>query len=63
MPIQTVICPDCAAVLTVDLPIGSRATLEHREGVDLLKIVPRVQPINAHPPKPFTPRNGVVDAN
>ena len=57
MPLQTVICPECAHALTVDVPLGNRATLTHREGTDLLKIVPRIQPLFAslQPPKPGNP--------
>lgn len=47
MPLQTVICPECARTLTVDVPTGDQATLTHREGVDLLKIAPRIRPIHA----------------
>lgn len=45
MPIQTVICPDCANVITTDVPIGLKATIEHRDGVDMLRVRPRVLPI------------------
>lgn len=45
MPIHTVICPDCGTTITTDIPIGTRARIEHREGVDLLKVVPNVMPI------------------
>jgi len=46
MPLQTVLCPDCAYTLTADLPLGQRATLQHRNtGPDVIKIAPRVRPI------------------
>lgn len=54
MPIQTVMCPECRRTLTADVPIGSRATLTHREGVDKLTISPRIMPIT-RPTQPVRP--------
>ncbi len=45
MPLQTVICPDCANTITTDVPTGHKATIEHRDGVDILRVKPRVLPI------------------
>ena len=45
MPIRTVICPTCAHAITADIPPSHRATLEHRDGVDLLRVTPRILPI------------------
>ena len=45
MPIRTVICPTCAHAITADIPPSHRATLEHRDGIDLLRVTPRVLPI------------------
>jgi len=45
MPIQTVICPDCANTITTDVPPGHKAAIEHRDGVDILRVKPRVLPI------------------
>lgn len=42
MPIQTVFCPDCANAITVDIPAGHKATLEHRDRVDLIRVRPWV---------------------
>ena len=46
MPIQTLVCPECSTTITADIPIGTRARIEHREGVDLIKVTPNVMPIH-----------------
>ncbi len=46
MPIQTVTCPECGSTQQVDLSPDQRATLQHIEGQDVLKVRPRVMPIH-----------------
>ncbi len=45
MPITTIICPRCSTKLTTDIPIGMRATIQHRPGGDLLVVRPTIAPI------------------
>lgn len=61
MPNQTVTCPECGNTITVNVPLGERASLIHGEP-DTLRISARVLPIS-QPSKPFTPTIGVRDAN
>lgn len=50
MPIQTLMCPQCARSVVVDIPPETRAQLEHREsGVDIVRVTPRVSPVQAGP--------------